>query len=144
MIAQDELKELLLFSKSLRILYVEDNLEAREQALKLLMNFFGDIVTSVDGKDGLEEFKKDKLEDNNTFDLIFTDLNMPVMNGLDMIKKIREIDKSIPVVVVSAHNELSFQEDAKKHNIEKYIIKPVSLDEIIDILVILRARGPLN
>ena len=135
MIDKSDLKELIIFSKRLKILYVEDSLEAREQALKLFGNFFGEIVIAVDGQDGLDKFKKD-----NTFDVIFTDLNMPILNGIDMTKEIRLINTNIPIYVISAHNEVNFQEDVRIYNIERYVIKPVSLDNTIDILLSLRTK----
>jgi len=129
MIEKDKLQKLIEYSKTLKVLYVEDSLEAREQALKLLENFFTNMVVAVNGQDGLDKFKTQE------FDLIFTDLNMPVMNGMDMIKNIRLVNDDVSIVVISAHNEQSFQDDAKRYNVEKYIIKPVRLDMVIDILL---------
>lgn len=128
MITQSELIELVEYSQTLKVLYVEDGLEVREQTLKLLENFVSDITIGVDGQDGLDKFKEQK------YDLILTDLNMPVMNGIDMIRNIRLVDEHIPIVVISAHNEKSFKEDAKKYNIVDYILKPVDLDTFINIL----------
>lgn len=134
MIQQNELTQLIDYLKTLKILYVEDSLEAREQALKLLENFFSNITIAVDGQDGLDKFKQDR------YDLIFTDLNMPVMNGIDMIKNIRLTNTNIPIVVISAHNEANFQDDALKYNITAYLVKPVSLDKFIQILIGIKER----
>jgi len=92
------MNKLFDFAKTLKVLYVEDNEEARESTVALLSNIFNNIETGVDGKDGLEKFKKQK------FDLVITDILMPRMNGLEMIEEIKKIDKNIPIIIISAYN----------------------------------------
>ena len=135
MISEDALKQLVEYSKKLKILYVEDSLEAREQALKLLNNFFSTITIAVDGQDGLDKFSQDN------FDLIFSDLNMPVMGGIEMIENIRLTNTTISIVVISAHNESSFKKETQQYNVCDYLIKPVSLDKFIDILVNIKNKS---
>lgn len=127
-----ELKELALHSKTLKVLYIEDSQESREQTLKLLENFFSNIIVAVNGQDGLDKFL------NNGFDLVITDLYMPVMNGMDMIKNIRLKDKKTPIIITTAHNETSFKTEASKYDIMQYFIKPIDFNMIIDVLVKLK------
>jgi CheY-like chemotaxis protein len=94
-----EIQQLISFSKSINVLYVEDNQEARSQTIKVLENFFSNIIIGIDGLDGLEKFK------NNKIDLIITDINMPKLNGLDMIEQIKKIDNEVFCLVISAYNE---------------------------------------
>ena len=94
--------KLFEFAKTLKVLYVEDNEQARESTVSLLSNIFSNIEVGVDGKDGLEKFKEQK------FDLVITDINMPIMNGLEMIEEIKKIDKDIPVIIISAHSENNY------------------------------------
>ncbi len=122
------IKNLVKFSKTLKLLYVEDNLEAREQTIKLLKNFFEDIVVGIDGKDGFEKFEKAKP------DIIFTDLNMPHMSGIDMLRKIRETDENIPCIIVSAHNEPEYFIDSIKLGVDGYILKPLEVNQFSTIL----------
>ena len=117
-----QLKQLILYSKTLEVLYIEDSKESREQSLKLMENFFSNITVAVNGKDGLDLFL------NNSFDLIISDLNMPIMHGTEMIEKIRLEDKTIPIIVTTAHNEKTFKNDATKFNITEYLIKPLNVD----------------
>ncbi len=135
MINKNELQQLIKYSKTLNLLYVEDSLEAREQALKLLNNFFTNITVAVNGQDGV-----DKFNDGKSFDLIITDLNMPVMCGTDMIKNIRLINTNIPIFVLSAHNESNFKDNLKNYNPDKFIIKPASLDDFIEIIKLLKEK----
>ncbi len=65
------MKKIIEFSKTLKVLYVEDNKTTREVALLLFRNFFDDICVAVDGKDGLEKFiEKKKLEQSENFHII--------------------------------------------------------------------------
>ena len=121
------IKELIKFAKTLKILYVEDNEEAREQILKLLENFFDHIIIAVDGEDGVDKFK----ENEDSLDIIFTDINMPKMNGIEMLRVIRKIDEKIPVIVLSAHNEVNFFIDTIELSVDGYILKPIEMEQFI-------------
>ena len=77
----EKIKELADFSKTIKVLYVEDNVDARESTLNMLENLFNDITIAIDGQDGLDKFSEGK------FDLIISDINMPNMNGIEMISK---------------------------------------------------------
>jgi CheY-like chemotaxis protein len=90
-----DLIELIDFTKTLKVLYVEDNTNSRESLLSLLGNFFDNIVIAKDGQDGLDKFNQDK------FDLVISDIRMPIMNGIDMCKNIREKNYkyNIPIII---------------------------------------------
>lgn len=114
-------------TKKLKLLYVEDNDQTRESTLTLFQKFFDDIITAIDGKDGFEKFKKYQP------DLIFTDINMPNMNGLQMIDEIHNYtDTDIPIIVFSAHDESRYLLDAIKSGVDGYLVKPVNLELFIE------------
>jgi diguanylate cyclase (GGDEF)-like protein len=115
----NSLKELANISKTLRLLYVEDNEITRLETLTMLENFFVDIVVAVDGQDGLEKFKNEK------FDLIISDINMPKMNGLEMLEAIREIDNEIVFIIISAYNDNSHFATSIKLGTDGYLLKPL-------------------
>ena len=122
------MKKLMKFALQLKILYVEDNEEARESTLGLLDNIFGSITTAVNGEDGLDKFNKDN------FDLILTDINMPKMNGIEMTTKIRDTNKDIPILVLSAYNESGYFMETIKQGVEGYLLKPVDLNQFITMI----------
>ena len=129
------LEETIKYTKKLRLLYVEDNQEARASTLAVLEEFFQDILVAVDGQDGLDTFTKNKTSpDNNHIDIIITDINMPNLNGLKMIAKIRKIDKAIPILVLSAYNESGFFIDSIKLGIEGYLLKPIDIEQFLGVL----------
>jgi CheY-like chemotaxis protein len=82
-----------------RILLVDDNklgLAARKSVLEELG--YG-ITTAVEGKEALEQFAREK------FDLVITDYKMPRMNGVELIKKIRELSPGVPIIMISGYAE---------------------------------------
>jgi len=121
-----DLKELIKTTKTLKLLYVEDDEKARESTLRLLDNFFVDVEVAVDGLDAI-----DKLSNVN-FDLIISDINMPVLNGLDMLEKIRANNNETPVIFLSAHNEVKYFTQAIKLGVEYFILKPIEQKQFID------------
>ena len=125
----NDLNNLLDKIESLKVLYVEDNKKTRVQTLKMLGEFFVNIDVAVNGEDGLLFFKS-----NKSYDLIITDISMPVLDGIEMSKLIRSIDSNIPIIAVSAHNEKYIMDMIEQYQISAYIFKPIDLDEFIEIL----------
>ncbi|MEA3228396.1 MAG: response regulator [Campylobacterota bacterium] len=121
-------ENIIKYTNSLKLMYVEDNSEAREATLLILEDFFENIEVCIDGLDGLDRFK------NSDVDLIITDINMPKMNGLEMIKEIRSLNKEIPILVLSAYNESGFFMDSIKLGVEGYLLKPVEIDQFVNML----------
>lgn len=123
-----DLEYVVQFFSKTKILYIEDNPEARIATLGILEEFFGEIYTAVDGKDGFEKFK----ENYEKIDLVITDINMPVMNGIEMIEKIKASGlKDIPILVLSAHNETEYFMDSIKVGINGYLLKPIDIEQFV-------------
>ena len=110
--------------KNLNILYVEDEESVRIQTSKVLSIYFKNIILANNGKDGLEKLR------NNQIQIIFTDISMPVMNGLSMIEEIRKTDKFIPIVVLSAYDNTEYFLKTIEYGIDGYILKPFKFDKI--------------
>ena len=112
------------------LLYVEDDDVIRVELSQLLMGFFSNVLVAKNGKDGLRTY----LENQDNIDLILTDINMPVYNGLDMIKKIREFDKKIPVIFATAHSDNEFLIEAIKLRVQEYIVKPIDIRHLLSLM----------
>ena len=112
------------YTKSLRVLLVEDNDEAREAFYDLLSNYFDNITTAVDGEDGFKKLTE------REFDLLITDINIPKMNGLEMIRRLRELESDIPIIVLTAYQEIDYLMNSIKCSIDAYLLKPVNFQEL--------------
>ncbi len=115
-------------SKEMRVLYVEDDRGTRESMMETLEEFFERITEATDGKSGIRLFEI------QPFDLIITDIRMPEMDGLQMIKKIRELDHDIPILIVSAYNEPKFFKESIKLDVEGYLSKPVDRMQFAEVM----------
>ena len=118
------IKELTKYSQNLKVLYVEDDVDAREITTMLLEDFFDTIIVAKNGQEGLEKFEQ------NSIDIIITDINMPYMNGLEMAKKIRETDVEVPIIILSAHNEEDFFLQSIQIGINGYLLKPIDMKQL--------------
>ena len=121
--------ELIQYTKKLKLLYVEDNEDSRKTTSLLLQEFFPNIVVAVDGEDGFEKFSTIK-----DIDIVITDINMPKLNGIEMISKIREVDNDIYIIVLSAYNESNYFIDSIKYGVDSYILKPLDIEQIVSAL----------
>jgi len=110
---------------NISILVVDDDSASRTELESLLKLDFKHVYTAQDGCIGLEEFKK------IIPDIIITDINMPCLNGLEMINEIRKINSGIPVIYISAHSEVKFLQDAIDLKASGYIIKPFKYEELL-------------
>jgi diguanylate cyclase (GGDEF)-like protein len=128
MISIEKIAELQEFSKDLKVLYVEDNKEARVSTLDVLEQFFENITVAVDGQEGLEKFNE------NSFDLIISDINMPRMNGIDMVSNIRKTDTEIPILIISAYSESGYFMETIRLGVEGYLLKPIELEQFITMI----------
>ncbi|MFY9075787.1 hypothetical protein CRU99_12910 [Malaciobacter mytili] len=116
--------------KRLRALYVEDDDNIRNELSSLLSNFFGKIYVAKDGKEGLETY----LENKENIDVIISDINMPYLTGIEMIKKIRETNKDVSVIFTTAYSDTAYLADAIKLKVYEYIVKPIDIRNLLVVL----------
>jgi putative two-component system response regulator len=112
--------------KSLVVLYVEDEDDVRDALSRYLSRRFAKVDTAANGQEGLDKFKQ------NHYDIVITDVRMPVMDGLEMAKQIKEITEDMPVIVVTAFNETDYFMRAIEIGIDRYVKKPVDAGELFE------------
>ena len=130
----EKIKELMGFTRTLNVLYIEDNEEARRQTLKMLKNFFANIEVGIDGVDGLEKFKSYHDTTGLYYDLVISDINMPNMDGITMGKHIVQLHAKQQIIIISAFNDTKNLEDSTTAGIKHYIHKPIELNALIDVI----------
>ena len=109
--------------KNIKILYVEDDEIARENGIEYLENYFENIYEASDAIKALQLYEKHKP------DIIITDIQMPKLNGLEFVKRIRQKDKKTQVIVITAFCDKSYLLKAIELQLVKYLVKPVNEKE---------------
>ena len=116
--------------KNITILYAEDEAALREITLNILRGFTKKQFVAQNGAEGLELFKQNELE----IDLIITDVNMPIMNGLEMIREIKKINPNIPIIVATAFSNTEYLLEAIDIGVDKYVLKPIDMKKLLQLM----------
>ena len=111
--------------KNLTVLLVEDDNDSKKIMHDMLSDNFEKVFTAQNGDEGLKKFKK------YNPNMVITDVFMPISDGLDMTRYIKEISKDTPVIVLSAHSEKEILLKAIDVGVDKYLIKPIMADDIL-------------
>ena len=115
-----------LLRKDFRILIIEDEEFARLQLGKFFKRIFNNVTLCENGLEGLQKFQEAYYKDKK-IDLIISDINMPKLDGLDMLEKIRDIDNDVPTIFLTARNEPEKIIKAINLHVNDYILKPLDL-----------------
>ncbi len=108
-----------------KVLVVEDEALTRTSLAQILDSYFNEVYYAEDGHIGLEQFYKVKP------DIIFTDIVMPTMNGIDMLKKINSTGDKKPIIIVfSAFDTTISEEEIESIGIFKKMVKPFKIKEL--------------
>lgn len=111
--------------KNIRILYVEDEAETRELVSRFLKNRGFQLAVASNGEEGLALFRYESPE------LVITDINMPVMSGLDMAKAIRADSPEAQIIFMTAFGDTGNMLQAIDVGVSQFIVKPVDFDRLL-------------
>jgi EAL domain-containing protein (putative c-di-GMP-specific phosphodiesterase class I)/PleD family two-component response regulator len=110
------------------VLLVEDDSMIREEYKDFFSKLFNDVQTRKNGQEGLDAYT------TQGYDIVITDLQMPVLNGLEMIKQIKEQNPKQHILLISAHQESEYLHQAMKMGVDGYLFKPMNLECTIEAL----------
>lgn len=126
----------------MRLLYIEDHVELHEAVATFLREEGFAVDSARDGEEGLF------LAVENTYDVIVLDIMLPVIDGLEIVRRLRAAGDETPILIISARDKVSQRVEGLHLGADDYLIKPFALDELAArIGVLLRrkygARDPL-
>ena len=122
----------------LKILYVEDDKELNSITASYLKNSNFEVTSVYNGLDALNKFEEQK------FDLVLSDIMMPLCDGFELVKLIREKDKKIPIIFMSAREDKMSKQLGYKIGVDDYITKPYDLDELVFKIQAIARRLSIN
>lgn len=112
-----------------RVLYVEDDLRLKDVLATLIGRILkAEIVSASNGEEALALFKESK------FDLIITDMFMPIMSGIELSTEIRKISEKLPIILLSGHVDRQLKEQAEECGIKHIVSKPIDAFELGDLV----------
>lgn len=114
--------------KNSTVLLAEDEVSLRESFKRVLEFYVGKVVEANDGIEALEIFKNEKIN------IIFSDVKMPRLNGIDFVKQIRKLDKKVPIIITSAYGDQDYLLECIKLSLVEYLIKPVKEKDLLRVL----------
>lgn len=111
-----------------KILFVEDEQAIRENYIIYLKMLFSEVYEAKDGEEAYEFYKSKKP------DIMIVDINIPKLNGIELVKKIREEDHMTKAILLTAHTDKAFLLEAASLKLTKYLVKPVSRKDLKEAL----------
>lgn len=122
------------YGRELSVLFVEDDESISKEMNFLLGDIFTKVDSGLDGIEGLSKYKEHYNLNEKHYDLVITDIRMPNMNGIELIKNIYLINPSQKVIVLSAHNESEYLMELVNIGIAQFILKPIDYNNFLDVI----------
>jgi CheY-like chemotaxis protein len=116
--------------KKLNVLYVENDEKIKENFSHTLNRLFNKVFLCSDGLDALEKFT----QQNNTsekIDVILSEYSIPSLNGLELLFKIREINKNVPFIFITQETDVDLLLNSLRYDVTDYFFKPINENEIL-------------
>ena len=108
-----------------RILWTDDEIDMLRAHIIFLQEKGYEVETATNGSDAIEKVQE------NFYDIIFLDENMPGLSGLETLTRIKETSPNVPVVMITKSEEENIMDEAVGSKIADYLIKPVNPKQIL-------------
>ncbi len=110
------------------ILFIEDEDDTRENYVRYLKRYFIDVYEAIDGEEALKIYRDKKPN------ILIIDINLPKISGIELLQIIREKDHTTKALMLTAHSTTDFLLKASELKLTKYLLKPITRDELKDAL----------
>lgn len=115
--------------RKLKFLFVEDEKDLLDIIAETLQKLGVNFLTATNGEEGLEVLKN-----NSDIDIVVTDISMPIMNGIEMIREIKNFNSEVNIVVMTAHTESKYISDVAELGVNDYLLKPFDFIKFIELI----------
>jgi two-component system chemotaxis response regulator CheY len=113
---------------AIRVLAIDDS-ETMLSMVKQTLEMGGyEVDVAKNGQEGVEKFK------GGQFQLIVTDINMPIMDGISLIKEVRKLDQEVPVITLTTESEDQMKQKGYEAGANGWIVKPFRPAQFLDII----------
>ncbi len=112
------------------ILFVEDEKAIKDNYVRYLKKYFSNVYEAENGEEAYKIYKEKKPH------ILIVDINIPKLNGIDLLKRIREHDHTTKAIMLTAHSDTSYLLAAAELKLTKYLVKPISRDELKNALTL--------
>jgi len=129
-----DLNSIVKYTHSLKVLFIEDDIDLLEHLTSILENLFSTVDTSNDGQQALNLYNKFYETNNQFYDIILTDIELPHINGLNLIESMLELNPTQHVVVISAYNDSDKLEKLLSLGIDNFLHKPIDFKVFFETL----------
>jgi len=126
--ASIDLVQLTQQTKKLTAMVVEDEKVTNELLSSTFKNFFSDVTSCFNGEEALEAYNK------SNPDIVFVDIIMPGMDGIELARKIRSLNPTQIIIVISASNDIEKISESIEVGVNSFIQKPIDTKKIIELL----------
>mgnify|MGYP000002681183 CR=1 FL=1 len=129
-----DISKLKLYTKNLHILYAEDSLTLRKTTAKKLSELFERVDVAKEGKEAFKLYENYYKENDKFYDIVLTDLEMPIMGGTELSKKIFDFNSSQEIIVISGIGDFAKLIELINLGVKKFIQKPIE-DTVINEII---------
>lgn len=111
------------------VLVVDDSMIIRNMAQRTLQGAGFKVITANDGQQGLLVWEQNKLQ----IDLIITDVNMPILDGFDLVNSVRKLDQKTPIVFLTTESAQERKDKAKGMGAQGWMVKPFAPERLVEV-----------
>jgi len=134
-LCRGQIVELRKYTKSMSVLLAEDYPALQKSLESIFSQLFKEVKVASDGLEALEIYKERK-DLGLDFDILFSDIEMPNLNGVELTKQIKNIDPKQIIIIFSAHQDSNYLLELINLDVRRFILKPISLKNLLDELLL--------
>ncbi len=129
-----DLQELQKQTQDLKVLYVEDSMTMRNAVHKILLDYFKHVDVAKDGQEAFELFVSYYDTNSVNYDIVISDLEMPIMDGAELSQKILDFNFTQEIIVTSSVEEFAKLVDLMNLGVNKFISKPIEEQQLSKVI----------